>query len=339
MAEKYQVSVVIPCRNEEKHIEDVINILLQSDQTDIGLEILVIDGMSTDKTRSILEHLQTIHLNLKVIENPDRITPIAFNLGIRHAKGDYIFIVGARHLISPNYMVRCLQTLNEDQSVAGVGGRVVNLSTNSRSKGIARAMSSSLGVGMGNYRVADNEVFVDTIGTPVYRKSIFDEIGVFDEVLVRNQDDELNHRIVTKGYKLKLLPDITISYYVRDDFDKLFRQYFQYGYWKIYVNRKHKTITTLRQIVPAAFIACIFFGAILSVFHPFNYIYLCSLGLYLALLFFASFNKSEGLQTGIFTLISFLCLHFGYGLGYLKGLFDFILLNRTPSGKMKNLTR
>jgi glycosyltransferase involved in cell wall biosynthesis len=337
VAERYHVSAIIPCRNEERHIEDVIKILLQADLTDIDLEILVVDGMSTDGTRAILEKLQSTHHNLKLIDNPELITPVAFNLGIHHSNGDYIFIIGARHLISSNYIVRCLESLSEDSTIAGVGGRVINLSTNSKSTGIALAMSSPLGVGMGNYRVTDTEVFVDTIGTPIYRKAIFEEVGVFDEVLVRNQDDELNHRITSKGYKLKLLPDITISYYVRDDFNKLFMQYFQYGYWKIYVNKKHKTITTFRQIIPAAFIACIFFGAILSVFPPFKYIYFFFVGLYLVLLAATSINK--GIKTGIFTFLSFLCLHFGYGLGYLKGIIDFILLNKKPSGKMKNLTR
>jgi glycosyltransferase involved in cell wall biosynthesis len=341
VSSKILVSVIIPCRNEAKHIEQTIKSILNNHFDCSQVEIIIVDGMSDDNTMQVLNMLTSNVPNIKVLKNINRTTPYAFNLGIKNASGDFILIVGARHLISNNYITECLNTLELDNKIAGVGGRVRNMYDNTKAEGIALAMSSPFGVGGGNFRAMNTSGEVDTIGTPMYRKQIFDIVGLFDEDLARNQDDEFNFRVIKAGYKLWLNCNASISYVVRSGFANLFKQYFQYGYWKVCVNKKLKTITTIRQIFPFLFVVFIlFFPFILFFSETIFLIYPTVIVTYLFLILITSvyLAKSIGfLAMNIF--FAFLSLHFAYGLGYLNGFIDFILINRTPSNKMKNLTR
>lgn len=344
MSEAYQkiiVSVIIPCRNEEAYIENTIRSIIANDFGTSRVEILVIDGMSDDNTLQVLTRLSEEIPNIRIIKNIHQSTPYAFNIGINNSRGKYILIVGARHNISKNYIRGCIDSLDNDDSVAGVGGKVSNIFENDKSKGIALAMNSTFGVGGGNFRALSKSGSVDTVGTPMYRKKIFDIVGLFDEALIRNQDDEFNYRVTKAGYKLWLNCDIEISYFVRADFSKLFSQYFQYGYWKVYVNKKLKTITTIRQLVPFLFMLFIILFPITLYFNEIIFlIYPLVIFLYLALLIFTSIFVSKGIgKISVIVFLSFICLHFGYGLGYLNGFFDFILIGRSPGKQMTTLTR
>ena len=307
---------------------------------DNQLEILVIDGESDDGTVGLLDELNQKHKNLHVINNPDRITPVAFNMGIQAAIGEYIQIVGARQLISENYIQRCLDFLTENPSVKCVGGRVENIYTNEISECIGIAMSSPFGVGGGNFRTINETRQVDTVGTPFYEKKIFDKIGLFDPELVRNQDDELNFRLTKAGYQIYILHDISIKYYVRADFGKLSRQYYQYGYWKVYVNKKHGLITSIRQLFPALLIKGTAIGFLLGfLWSGFAVITAGVLVVYLlCCVLFAVMGSKSARQIAPVSF-TFLVLHFSYGYGYLWGIMDFIVLRKGPRSKSKVLSR
>lgn len=330
-------SIIIPCRNEVKHIESTLNALLNS--TIKNIEILVVDGLSNDGTREKLEQLKNQFHNIKIIDNHLQVTPVAFNLGIKNSTGTFIFIVGARHTLDPNYIETCIDILEKDSKIGCVGGKVINAYENRESLLISKALSSSFAVGGGNFRIKESDSFVDTVGTPAYRRTIFDEIGYFDEELLRNQDDEFNFRVIKQGYKILFTTKTSIQYYVRANFKNLYKQYFQYGYWKVYVNKKHRTVTTLRQVVPLFFVLYLFLG-LLSSFIYLPLIKFNSLGIFIYL--FASFysaNKlSENLDETFSIMKAFFILHFGYGYGYLRGIIDFFILNKAIK-KDEALTR
>jgi len=337
---KQMVSVIIPCRNEAKYIDSCINSILNNDYGKENIEVIVVDGMSDDGTRDIIQKQIRQNSNIRLIDNLQKLTPFAFNLGIKNSSGQFIVIVGARHILSENYISACTEILINNKEIGCVGGKVENTYENETSELIALAMSSSFGVGGGNFRIKEEDCFVDTIGTPVYRKEIFNEVGFFDEELVRNQDDEFNYRVTKKGYKILYIARAQIKYYVRANYKNLFKQYFQYGYWKVFVNRKHKTFTTYRQLIPSIFILYVIVGAIGVILIPKLFIlYIIGLILYFLLAFKSALEKSKNIPKVIKIVYVFSILHWAYGLGYLEGIIHFLILNRKPSETHTVLSR
>jgi len=340
--ENKSICIVIPCRNEENYIANCLNSIVDSDYPNELIEIKIVDGMSNDNTRNIIRKYSTKYNFIKIIDNIKQKTPYAFNLGIKDNSSDFIMIIGARHIISKNYIEYSIDKLNSNNSLGCVGGAVINSYENNISEVISKAMNSSFGVGVGNFRTNFNEeVFVDTIGTPVYKKVIFDKLGLFDEKLTRNQDDEFNYRVTRAGYKILSSGNISVQYFVRASFSKLFKQYYQYGYWKVFVNKKHKTVTTVRQLAPFGFVSYLFlFLVSLSFIGEYIYITIIPLVLYVLLISYFSFKLSNKLSEVMSLFKSFFILHFSYGLGYLEGMFNFIVLNKNDANtKNEQLSR
>jgi glycosyltransferase involved in cell wall biosynthesis len=333
------ISVIIPCRNEAKHIAECVHAIYGSKLENEELEVIVVDGMSNDGTIEEIGKLAEQYPGLRLVPNPQQVTPVAFNTGIRAAHGTYVQIVGARQIISETYLEGAKKILEQDTETWCVGGAVENVYQDTPSEIIGLAMASPFGVGGGNFRILKKSGFVDTVGTPMYRKSVFDQVGMFNETLVRNQDDELNYRITKAGGKIFLNADIRIKYYVRANVKNLFRQYFQYGYWKVYVNRLHNTVTSLRQLVPFFFVSGLILGFILSFLIPyFIFIYLAGIFLYCGAALAFGF-ESGGATKGIRVAAIFPVLHLAYGWGYLRGLFEFMLLGRQPASTASKLSR
>lgn len=327
-----KVSVIIPCRNEKDFIEACIQSIVDAEYPEELLEIIVCDGMSDDGTGNILENLQLKIPILRVVTNHKKITPAARNLGIQHATGDYVLIFDAHAEMAGNYIMENATILDTQPEVWCSGGAWKNCFTNDLSENIARAMSSPFGVGNAHFRTGEKEGFVDTVGMPVYRKEVFEKVGFFDETLIRNQDDEFNYRIGKAGGKIWLTSATFVNYFVRPSWKKLFSQYYQYGYWKVYVNRKHNTVTTVRQLVPLFFVVFLLTGFFLSMVQQhLNNFYLFILLLYLALALGSAAKYSTLPKDLLQIAVSFFILHFSYGTGYAKGILDFLILRRQPS--------
>lgn len=333
------ISVVIPCRNEVNHIGSCVEAIFNSVLPEnISLEVLIVDGKSDDGTKNEITELQKKYPNLQLILNPLRITPVAFNLGIKSSIGDYIQIIGARQVIASDYLARGVQCLQSQSEVWCVGGKVENSYANMTSRIIARSMDTPFGVGGGNFRIQTKSGFVDTVGTPMYPRFVFERIGLFDEALVRNQDDEFNYRVTQAGGKIFLDVDMHLNYEVRGSFAKLYRQYFQYGYWKVYVNRKHHTITSVRQLAPAFFVLFVCIGWLGVLISPFLLVvYGGILLLYLITAKLVALKKAELWRHIYKYIFCFLTLHFGYGFGYLKGIYDFLILRRKSGAKSQTM--
>ncbi|MCO5260288.1 MAG: glycosyltransferase family 2 protein [Crocinitomicaceae bacterium] len=338
-----KLSVVIPCRNEALYIEECIEaIYVASLPDEVVLSVYVVDGMSDDGTREIIHQLKDSYPSLELIDNVKQLTPYAFNLGIYAKPCDYVQIIGARHIISSNYLLNNLKTLQNDSSIWCVGGKIENEYVNETGKVIALAMGTQLGMGIGNFRTLDQSGFTDTVTSPMYPYWVFEKIGFFDEELIRNQDDDFNYRVTKAGGKIFFDATISLKYYVRGNFEQLKRQFFQYGYWKVYVNKKHQAVTTIRQLVPPLFVAYLFLFVISFLFG----IYIIGVGslpfvIYLALVFYVSTelqkNNKELKLWDIFK--TFPILHVSYGLGYLNGIWDFLVMKKQPSDKNKVMSR
>jgi cellulose synthase/poly-beta-1,6-N-acetylglucosamine synthase-like glycosyltransferase len=332
-----RVSAFIPCRNEVKYIKNCVEAILANNYPDI--EIIVVDGMSDDGTREILKDLCERHANIKVIDNPNRLTPFAFNLGVLNSTGEFVQIAGARNVLAQDYLGILVDTLKKYPQVGCVGGDYQHTYENEDSKFISQAMESKFGVGGSNYRTMQEDCFVDTVGVPMYRKTIFGEVGMFDERLTRNQDDEFNYRVTQKGYKIKYVHRAKTLYYVRASLDKAFSQFFQYGYFKVFVNQKHKTFTTLRQLVPPAFVAFLFLGLMLSfIALPIAFVYIAVLMLYALLGWQSTAEFTPHFRERLTIQKAILILHLAYGLGYLRGIWDFLVWHRQPQARLQKQT-
>ena len=245
-----KVTVIMPVRNEAEYIEKSLGAVLEQDYPPDLMEVIISDGMSTDGTRDIVRSFESNRHNIFLIDNPGKIVPAGLNKAINQAKGEIIIRVDGHCEIESTYVRRCVKHLLKG-GIDAVGGPIETIGENNISEAIAIGMSSNFGVGGSAFRTIKNkEAFVDTVAFPAYPKRTIEKCGLFDEELVRNQDDEYNYRLRELGGKILLSPDIKSKYYGRSSLKALWRQYFQYGYWKVRVMQKHPRQMRLRHFVP-----------------------------------------------------------------------------------------
>lgn len=304
-------------------------------------EIIVADGMSDDGTRAVLSQLERENSRVRVVDNPVRFTATGMNAGIRLARGRYIAIMGAHNRYAPDYLRRSLEVL-EQTGVDNVGGVMMCDADSRVQRAIAAAHHSPFSVGGARWHNTGYEGSVDTVFGGVYRREVFDRIGLFDEELVRNQDDEFNLRLTRAGGKIWQSPRIKSWYRPRGSLRDLFRQYMQYGYWKVRVIQKHRMPASLRQIVPGCFVLALTMLAIGSVWSSAAAWALGGLlGAYLVGNLAASLQTAAHTDWKILPLlpIVFTCYHFAYGYGFLRGILDFLVLRRRADWAYSQLTR
>lgn len=318
------ISIICPIYNEEKYIDSCINSILQQDYSKDDLEVLFVDGMSSDKTREIISGYSSKYPFIKVLDNPLRIVPPAMNIGIRAAKGDIIIRLDAHAIYPERYISELVSNLKK-LSADNVGGVCRTLPVNNTiiCRSIAIALSSSFGMGNSHFRVGATEVRkVDTVPFGCFRRSLFDKIGLFDEELVRNQDDEFNGRIIKNGGTIYLLPHLVIDYYARDTVKKVSKMFYQYGLFKPLVNKKLGSPATVRQFFPMLFVAGCILGGILSFFSNVLFIiYLSVLIIYLLLAVIFSLKDGRNILLVPALICTYLTIHMSYGWGYWVGIF------------------
>lgn len=335
------VSIIVPCRDERDHIEQVLQSILSQEPPPGGFEVIVADGMSDDGTRIVLTELVNKNSLLRIIDNPDRIVSSGLNAAIRQAQGRIIIRMDAHTNYASNYVRQCVAVLNEREA-DNVGGPWVAEGNGLVGRTIAAAFQSPFAVGGAKGHDPNYEGVVDTVYLGCWPRQTFDRIGFFDEELVRNQDDEFNLRLSRTGGKIWQSPRIKSRYEPRSSLRWLFRQYTQYGYWKVRVIQKHKLPASGRHLVPGAFVFALIAFALGSFWWP--SIRLCSLllmGSYAAFNIAASFLTAirNGWNLVLLLPVVFACFHFGYGLGFLRGIWDFLILQRTPDATFTQLTR
>ncbi|MFC1878367.1 glycosyltransferase family 2 protein [Chloroflexota bacterium] len=320
------VSVIMPVRNEANYIQRSLEAVLAQNYPSECLQIIIADGMSSDNTCQIIQSYQEDYPHLALIDNPGKIVPTGLNAAIRHAQGDIIIRVDGHCEIDNNYIFNCvrhIQTKNAD----GVGGSVTTIGETNLAKAIATAMSSPFGVGNSAFRTAKGKTMMaDSVPFPAYTRSVFNRAGLYDEELIRNQDDEYNYRLRKLGSKILLAADVHSKYYSRSSLGSLWRQYFQYGFWKVRVLQKHPRQMRPRQFIPLIFVALLISTGLLSVFNSAGtYLLALAAGVYLLANLAASAWTAykQGRQYLLLLPMIYAILHISYGLGFLIGLFRF----------------
>lgn len=320
------VSIVMPVRNEKSFIERSLGAVLAQDYPRDCLEILVVDGMSTDGTRERLFAIAREHSYVRVLDNPGRIVSTGLNTAMRLARGEIVIRVDGHCEIPPDYVSKCVRHLLAG-GVDGVGGSVETVGETWVARVIAAAMSSPFGVGNSAFRTRRGaSMLADTIPFPAYTRSAIERAGFYDEELVRNQDDEYNYRLRKLGARLLLAADIRCRYYSRARLRRLLSQYFQYGTWKVRVLQKHPRQMRPRQFVPPLFVlALLTSGGAAVVIPACAAVFIAILSVYGVASFLASALVARRAGWSVFPLLplAFAILHVGYGAGFLWGLIRF----------------
>ena len=322
-----RVTVILPTRNEGKHIAACLDSILASAHPPERLEILVVDGMSNDGTRELVADYVAKDPRIRLLDNPQRIVPTALNAGIRAATGEVIVRMDGHVVYPPEYIPRLVGALLET-GADNVGGCLITLPADGTAvaQAIAIAMGHPFGVGNAHFRIGAREArFVDTVPFGCFRRDVFNRVGMFDEELVRNQDDEFNHRIIRAGGRVKLIPDVVCYYYARGSLRQAARMFYQYGAFKPLVARKVGRIMTVRQLVPAMFVSALF-GAILgAVFWPpaalLGAAIAAAYGTCVAICA-ARVARSHGLRCALALAAALPVVHLSYGFGFIRGLRD-----------------
>jgi glycosyltransferase involved in cell wall biosynthesis len=323
------VSIIIPCRNEVEFIEKTLRSILENDYPADKLEVLVVDGMSTDGTREVLKKFCTGDGRVSLLDNSKRIVPTALNIGIINAKGKIIIPVSGHAFIAKDFIKESVYQLRTHPEAWCAGGSVRTVGRTYVGKAIAAAMSSPVGVGNAMWRRGNYEGFVDTLAFGAYWRWAFDKIGLFDETLVRNQDDDFNFRLILSGGKLFMSHKISSKYYARGSLYNVWRQYFQYGFWRTRTLQKHGKPATLRQIAPLFLISFLLILALAGfISRSFWWILSFTLLIYCLGLVYGSIQVAKQVRWKYCLLapIVFVLLHFGYGFGCMWGIVRFILL-------------
>jgi glycosyltransferase involved in cell wall biosynthesis len=216
-------------RNEEKHIRACLENIFNQKEVPAPYEVIVADGISTDGTREIIFEMQSTNPNLILIDNPGVIVPTGLNQAIRIAKGNIIVRVDGHTKIAPDYVKSCIELLNTTRA-ENVGGRMVAIGRTAFGRAVAVATSTPFGVGGSRFHYSEKEEEVDSVYLGAWPKDVFLKIGLFDEEMVRDQDDEFNYRLREHGGKIILSPSIKSEYTVRSTPKTLWKQYFQYGF-------------------------------------------------------------------------------------------------------------
>lgn len=326
MTEKFvknSFSIVIPCLNEEKYIENCIQSVLNQNYSSDLVEIIIVDGLSTDNTPFILARLKSEFKNILLIQNPERKTPISLNLGIKKAKNDYIIVLGAHAELDSNFLFYNNKYLNE-KGVKVVGGTQINRGRNYIQNAIGYAMESPFGMASAPYRWSKKEKFVDTVVYAAYKRELFEEVGGFEEKFTISEDAELNWRIRNAGYKIFFSPEIKTYYKPRSTLIKFSKQMFRYGILRVNVLKKHINSIKLAHIIPPVFTLTLLIFLVLSitgvnitnVLMGFLIIYFA---INIVITFFQVFPKKINYLL-VIPVINFL-MHFLWGLGFVIGFF------------------
>lgn len=321
------ISIICPTYNEEKYIEKCIESIISQDYSLSKMELLFIDGRSTDATRNLIEKATIEYPFIRLLDNSHKIVPYAMNIGIDNAIGDIIIRIDAHSSYPSNYvrtLVDGLKKLGADD--VGVVCKTDVLHKTPKTLAIREVLSNPFGVGNSLFRIGIDKITeVDTVPFGCYPKEVFEKYGKYDTRLVRNQDIELNKRIKRGGGKIYLLPGTNCTYYARETFKAIMRNNFQNGKWNlltVYYTDIFKSLS-IRHFVPMLFVLSIILPTILSIMYfPLIMISILSLLIYLLLIVSVSINLFIKKNLNLYYVIAgFVSLHLSYGIGSIFGIF------------------
>lgn len=335
------VSVVIPVRNEHKYIRACLDSVLCQDYPMDRHEVLLAVGPSEDDTEEIIREYEERYEHIRMLRNPKGTISCGVNIGIRAAKGEYIVRLDAHTEFARDYISKCVEYLLKT-GAENVGGPTVVAGKNRIQRAVAAAYYSPFALGGGKQHIKDYEGYGDTVSFGAFKKTTAEKVGLFDEKLILNEDDDFNFKISEAGGKIFITSEIRSIYYPRDTYMGLIKQYFGYGLWKVAVIKKHRRPARLSHLVPMMFVLYLMFGGLLSCFNKgIRKYYAGVLGLYTALDAGASFkleveDNPDSLMLRLRLMLIHFLLHVSYGCGFIVGILRF---RHYPEGAQKACRR
>lgn len=316
-----RVSVVVPVYNESRFVDIFLQSLLKQSYPREKMEWIFVDGNSSDRTVAQLEAYQKSHPNLISIHtNPHRTVPYAMNIGILASRGAYIVRLDAHSKFEPDYIEKCVHYLDTTDA-DNVGGLAKTMSSGFVGGAIAKMLSSKFGVGDSKFRTGGKSGYVDTVPFGAFRREVFDKVGLYDERLTRNQDNELNFRIRKNGGKIYLAKDIRFAYYSRDSITGIAKMARLNGKWNVITMKIMPGSMGVRHFVPLAFVLSLIILPLLSFLLPWvKVLFAIELGAYLLLDVIASAFATTSKREFFLLLLLFPLFHICYGWGSLEGL-------------------
>ncbi|MFM8486175.1 MAG: glycosyltransferase family 2 protein [Bacteroidota bacterium] len=308
-----KLSVIIPTFNEADNIGKLVQSLNEMD--DLDKEIIFSDGGSDDGTREKITDAAEKYGNIVLVDNPGRYVSHAFNNACKVAKGDYIALIGAHSVYPADYFRVCVEHLDAGLCDAA-GGFLLHQGSGATGEAIAYAMSTKFGVGDTEFRTEPEKKYVDSVAFAVYNRKVFDTAGYFDEALVRDQDDEFHYRMNSLGLRILMIPELIVTYFVRNTLRGVASQYYQYGLYKPLVFRRVVSSVRPRHLVPSLFVLYLASLPLALL----NKVWILPLVLYSLLALFFSARSSLSLSSRLITPLIYPVLHISYGTGFLIGL-------------------
>ncbi len=319
------VSVLLVTRNEQDYIEKALLSLINQTYSKKNYEIIIIDGESTDNTLKIVNELiannMTDMLDIRILNNPKHILSAGWNIGIKEAKGDYVVRIDAHSEVDSDFIEKNVMTISRIKDAVCVGGKLTTMSLNWDDDIVSKVLSSPFGVGNSSFRISDTAGYADTAVYGLYKKTVFDQVGYFNEQYVRNQDIELHSRIRGAGGKFYFNPEIHSVYYSRNTVKKMIKQAFGNGKWNMVLLKNQSSAVRLRHLVPFAFVLFLIAATALGfACKALWWLELSVVVLHMVLGLVFGAKKTNKISEIIRMPFLFLILHVSYGAGYLAGI-------------------
>jgi GT2 family glycosyltransferase len=318
------VSIVIPMLNEIDAIERCIRSIWEQDYPQDRIEIVIVDGLSTDGSRERVKQLMQIRSHVVLLDNPAARTPVSLNIGARGSRGDVVIILGAHTRVKSDFIrqnVTCMQTMK----VPCTGGTQINTGETYLQQAIGYAMGSRLGIPSAPYRFYRKPRFVDTVVYAAYKRELFEQVGYFDEELHISEDAEFNWRIRQAGHRIYFSPDIVSFYYPRKNLRLLAKQFFNYGILRINVVKKHWDAVKLLHLLPPIFLVGSALLAMLApVFALARHALVALWAIYLLYVLLASFSTAQQQRCYRHLIVLpavFFVMQLSWAVGFLAGIF------------------
>jgi len=309
------LSIIAPVRNEIEYISRTFNSICEA-TVDIECEIFFVDGNSDDGTYEWLNSALIGIENCSLISNSKKYVNFGFNIAFPMTSGKYISRLDGHTIYPKNYFKTSIDILDNNEADI-VGGPAMHRGRTWRGETIAKCMMHYFGVGNSSFRISDNRMLVDTIPFAVYKRKVFEDVGLYDEELIKNQDDEHNYRCRSFGYRIMMDPKLKTDYFVKETLIDLWSQYFRYGLYKPLVFKKTPSGKRLHHIIPSLFMISGILTILLSLFKSF---FLLPIILYSCLLIIISIMIQPTIKRKFYSVLVFPCLHIAYGAGYIFGL-------------------
>lgn len=314
------VAYIVATYNEEQRIAGCLAGLLGQDYPGDRLQVVVVDGGSTDRTREVVRQVAEADPRVTIRDNPRRIAAAAFNIGVAATTADILSLMSAHAVVARDYTERLVRAF-EHSGARLVGGRMVAVSDGGTAweEAIRRATSSPFGLGNAAFHYSDEPQWVDTAFPGAYRRSLLDELGGFDESLVRNQDDDLHLRARLRCHRMWFDPALECRYHPRSSLPALWRQYFEYGFWRAATLRKHHRFASWRHSVPPLFVAAAAGGTVLPL-RPIRRLWALMLGAYGGVLAAGAVREKVPAPDSARMAVAMAVLHVAYGSGFWAGM-------------------